>query len=190
MRLVPDPRLPLNVLVRRADRPGMLDLEPELVAENPSWIAVLKAYQKAQEELAARQAEEAAKSAQAEKFTCEQNAAAEETALPEDGEARLAENENAPAEEADGKEGGKGSGKVPKKRPSRWVSRITKVSGIDSEELSKIHGRLIAYDLLKCDLAGRSDGMVYQLTTSGKTIINRFGEQVEEEVEVEDRSAA
>ena len=180
LRLVSKCRLPLNVPVRRADRPVMSDLELELVSENPSWIAVLKAYQKAQEELAERQAAEAAKSAQAEKFATEPAARIGSEATVDGAVA-------AQSDESDM------TGEVenltldPKKRASRWVQRITHVATIERAELSKIHGRLIAYGLLTCDLAGRSDGMVYQLTSSGKTILNRFGDEASV---IEGRSAA
>jgi hypothetical protein len=180
LRFVSEPRLPLNVPVRRADRPGMIDLELEIVSENPSWIAVLKAYQKAQEELAERQAEEAAKSAQAEKSATEADASmGSEVAVADAGAAQSDESETADEVEK--------TATAPKKRASRWVQRITHVATIETAELSKIHGRLIAYDLLKCDLAGRSDGMVYQLTSSGKTILSRFSD---EPSDVDDRSAA
>lgn len=173
-------RLPVNVPVRRADRPGMIDLELELVSENSSWIAVLKAYQKAQEELAARQAEEAAKSAQTEKSATDPDTEIGSEASPEDAL-------TAQADESDMADGVENAASAPKKRASRWVQRITRVSGIETADLSKIHGRLIAYDLLKCDLAGRSDGMVYQLTSSGKTVLNRLSD---EPSDAEDRSAA
>lgn len=180
LRLVSKCRLPLNVPVRRADRPVMSDLELELVSENPSWIAVLKAYQMAQEELAERQAAEAAKSAQAEKSATE----------PAAGIGSEATVDGAVAAQSDESDM---TGEVenltldPKKRASRWVQRITHVATIERAELSKIHGRLIAYGLLTCDLAGRSDGMVYQLTSSGKTILNRFGDEASV---IEGRSAA
>lgn len=173
-----EPPLPLNVPVRWADRPGMIDLE--LVSENPSWIAVLKAYHKAQEELVARQAEEAAKSAQAEKSATDPEASmGSEVAAADAAAARPDESETADEVE--------NTATVPKKRASRWVQRITHVATIETAELSKIHGRLIAYDLLKCDLAGRSDGMVYQLTSSGKAVLTRFSD---EPSAVDDRSAA
>jgi hypothetical protein len=177
---VSESRLPLNVPVRRADRPGMIDLELELVSENPSWIAVLKAYQKAQEELAARQAEEAAKSAQAEKSAIVPDAGIDSAAVVADA-LTAASDEPETADEV-----GNASAS-PKKRVSRWVQRITQLHGIETAELSKIHGRLIAYDLLKCDLAGRSDGMVYQLTSTGKTILERSDDAAPT---AEDRSAA
>ena len=180
LRLVSKCRLPLNVPVRRADRPVMSALELELVSENPSWIAVLKAYQKAQEELAERQAAEAANSAQAEKSATEPDASmGSEVSVGDAGAAQSDESETADEVE--------NTATAPKKRASRWVQRITHVATIETAELSKIHGRLIAYDLLKCDLAGRSDGMVYQLTSSGKTILSKFSD---EPSDVDDRSAA
>lgn len=180
LRFVSESRLPVNVPVPRADRPGMIDLELELVSENPLWIAVLKAYQKAQEELAARQAEEVAKSAQTEK-------SANDPDVEIGSEASVEDALTPQADEPGIADGVANAAAVPKKRASRWVQRITRVSGIETADLSKIHGRLIAYDLLKCDLAGRSDGMVYQLTSSGKAVLSRFSD---EPSDAEDRSAA
>lgn len=170
LRLVSKCRLPLNVPVCRADRPVMSDLELELVSENPSWIVVLTAYQKAQEELADRQAAEAANSAQAEK-------SATEPAARIGSEATVDGAVAARSDEPDMTGEVENRAAAPKKRASRWVQRITHIATIERAELSKIHGRLIAYGLLKCDLAGRSDGMVYQLTLSGKTILNQFGDE-------------
>ena len=171
MRLVSKCRLPLNVPVRRADRPVMSALELELVSENPSWIAVLKAYQKAQEELAERQA---AKSAT-------ELAARIGSAATVEGAVSVRSDESDMTGEVEN------LASAPKKRASRWVQRISHVATIDRVELSKIHGQLIAYGLLKCDLAGRSDGMVYQLTSSGKTVLNRLGDGASI---IEGRSAA
>ena len=171
LRLVSKCRLPLNVPVRRADRPVMSDLELELVSENPSWIAVLKAYQKAQEELAERQA---AKSAT-------ELAARIGSAATVEGAVSVRSDESDMTGEVEN------LASAPKKRASRWVQRISHVATIDRVELSKIHGQLIAYGLLKCNLAGRSDGMVYQLTSSGKTVLNRLGDGASI---IEGRSAA
>ena len=181
MRFLSKPRLPLNVPVRQTDRPVMIDLELELVAENPSWITVLKAYQRAQEELAAQQAEAAGKSAQAEKFTSDDGASTDSASDGDETAVAEAEDLGVTRSPEDG------NNAAPKKRASRWVQRVTSLPGIDAAELSKIHGRLIAYDLLKCDLVGRSDGMVYQLTPSGKTILSRSSDEF---VKSEDRSAA
>ena len=49
----------------------------------------------------------------------------------------------------------------------RWLSRIDEVDGIRVEEVSAVHGRLIAHGFLKFQLSGR-DGLVYQLTSLGR----------------------
>ena len=68
---------------------------------------------------------------------------------------------------------------MPKIRKAIWLSRLTRVEGVDSEELSRTHGRLIAYGLLKCDLADRSAGVVYQLTSTSKQVIARLSSDAE-----------
>lgn len=166
MRFVSVPPRQLNAPVSGDDRRGMIDFEMELVHENPSWIAVLKAYQAAQAELAAQQAEAAEQSAKTAKLMACGAVATGETS-EEDSNAASPEDDD--SESSEGEEM-KSSGK----RAPRWVERITKLPEIEREELSRIHGRLIAYDLLKCDLAGRSSGMVYQLTSGGKEILRRL----------------
>ena len=169
-----EPRQQLNVPVCRVDRRGMIDLEPDLVRENPSWITVLQAYQAAQEELAAQQAQAAGQSSQAEKSACADGSLSggSHDLDEEDSTDVATDSECRSAADSDSSE----KSPAPKKRMTRWVQRITKLPGIEPQELSKIHGRLIAYDLLKCDLVGRSDGMVYQLTSSGKEILGRCGD--------------
>lgn len=53
-----------------------------------------------------------------------------------------------------------------------WVPRIYHADDVPAEELSGIHGKLIAYGFLKFDLAGRDGGIRYQLTPLGKQGIN------------------
>ena len=53
-----------------------------------------------------------------------------------------------------------------------WVPRVHAADEIPSEELSGIHGKLIAFGFLKFDLAGRDGGIRYQLTPVGKQGIN------------------
>lgn len=187
-QFVAEPQQQLNVPVRRVDRPGMIDLELELVTENPSWIAVLKAYQQAQEELALLQAAAVAQSAKLEKSLLDSEpSTALEGANANRAAAESHANGSVEGDSDDAADGVDNDATGAKKRASRWVQRITGLSGIESAELSKIHGCLIAYDLLKCDLAGRSDGMVYQLSSSGRMILSRFGD---ERPEAEERSAA
>lgn len=52
--------------------------------------------------------------------------------------------------------------------PDGWVDRIFELGNLDSEQLSKFHGRLIALGMLEFELGGRNDGMRYQLSALGK----------------------
>lgn len=146
----------------------MINFEMELVSENPSWISVLQAYQAAQAELAAQQAEAAAQAAEAEKTTPD---AGNLKSDHDKADEEVSDRDDEPSDISPTEDKDKSSST---KRASRWVERITKLPDIEPEELSKIHGRLIAYDLLKCDLTSRSAGMVYQLTSAGKEAIRRF----------------
>ena len=49
-----------------------------------------------------------------------------------------------------------------------WTPRIQEVPEIPRGELAGIHGKLIAFGLLKFDLAGRDLGIRYQLTPLGR----------------------
>jgi hypothetical protein len=49
-----------------------------------------------------------------------------------------------------------------------WVPRLRGFDGIPDAELPGIHGRLIAFGLLKFQLAGRNDGVQYQVSTAGR----------------------
>ena len=51
-----------------------------------------------------------------------------------------------------------------------WVRRLRTIDGIPDDRLSQIHGRLIAYGLLKFQLAGQgaSTGLEYQVTPLGR----------------------
>lgn len=48
-----------------------------------------------------------------------------------------------------------------------WQPRVAQVEGIATEELSQVHGKLIAYGMLKFQLLNRTVGMAYQLTPVG-----------------------
>jgi hypothetical protein len=52
--------------------------------------------------------------------------------------------------------------------PDGWVDRIFELGNLDSEQLSKFHGRLIALGMLDFEFGGRGDGMRYQLSSLGK----------------------
>lgn len=120
----------------------MIDSDFTLVLENPTWVQVLQAYYLAQQDAGT---------------SCAAEAQAEETETEADGEA---------TEDAEAEEGGK------QRRGARWLSRIHHVEGVERADLSKIHGRLIAYGFLKCDLADKTAEVVYQLTLAGKQVLS------------------
>ncbi|MBC8290089.1 MAG: hypothetical protein H8E37_07210 [Planctomycetes bacterium] len=135
----------------------MIELELELVRENPHWLTVLCAYQAAHEKLSRNLVDEPT---------------ADERAALVDSEMDGTEQESLVAQKS-------GAAKAPKIRKAIWLTRLTRVDGVGSDELSRTHGRLIAYGLLKCDLADRSAGVVYQLTSTGRQVIARLGSEVE-----------
>lgn len=49
-----------------------------------------------------------------------------------------------------------------------WIPRLTELPGIDPALLSSIHGKLIAFGMLKFDVGGRDVGVQYQLTHQGR----------------------
>lgn len=51
-----------------------------------------------------------------------------------------------------------------------WVRRLRTVDGVPDDQLSQIHGRLIAYGLLRFQLAGQgtATGLEYQVTPLGR----------------------
>jgi hypothetical protein len=49
-----------------------------------------------------------------------------------------------------------------------WIPRLEAVDGLTCEQLSAIHGRLIAWGLLLFELGAATEGVRYQLTPLGK----------------------
>jgi len=58
-----------------------------------------------------------------------------------------------------------------------WSPRITEVADLAADQLSAIHGKLIALGMLKFEIASRADGMQYQLTTLGRQALLAPGER-------------
>ncbi len=136
-------RVPLlHRRIGTVDTENMIDADLILALENPRWVLVLRAYQQALETLAEPQS----------------------AGAPEASEDETASDE--PQSEADVE------GSPKHRRAARWMSRIAVIEGVAKDELSKIHGRLIAYGFLKCDLAERTAEVVYQLTLAGKQVLN------------------
>ena len=45
-----------------------------------------------------------------------------------------------------------------------WSARITEVAGLAADQLSAIHGKLIALGMLKFEIGSRAAGIQYQIT--------------------------
>jgi hypothetical protein len=58
-----------------------------------------------------------------------------------------------------------------------WVPRLPNVVEVPADQLSAIHGRLIAHGLLRFELAGRSEGVEYQLTPLGRQAVTPAAER-------------
>ncbi len=63
--------------------------------------------------------------------------------------------------------------------------RLRVVDGVPSENMARIHGRLIAHGLLQVEIASRTGGMLYQLTSLGRQACLRLAR-----VSVEETDAA
>ncbi len=131
----------------------MIDTDLSLIAETPGCVAVLRAYRAAQEALDAQPAEAHAPAVPA---------AAPDDAAEDESDAD-AEHEDSPRQ----------------RKAARWIPRIQQVADVEAAELSRIHGRLIAFGLLKCELGERSAGVQYQLTNAGKQVLNHFADAAE-----------
>ncbi len=53
-----------------------------------------------------------------------------------------------------------------------WLPRIMAVDGLESEDLPRIHGKLIALGFLKFQLASRGTGVVYQISPAGRQALS------------------
>ena len=59
--------------------------------------------------------------------------------------------------------------------------RVRVVDGVPAEQMARVHGKLIAHGLLQVEIAGRTGGMLYQLTTLGRRACVRLADSVEDE---------
>lgn len=59
-----------------------------------------------------------------------------------------------------------------------WVIRQNEVADVVPEHLPRIHGKLIAFDLLKFQISGRDAGVFYQVTRTGEKMLPRLEEQL------------
>ena len=51
---------------------------------------------------------------------------------------------------------------------TRWAERIADLNDVESDELSIIHGELIALGWITFQIEGRSSGLMYRITAEGK----------------------
>ena len=58
-------------------------------------------------------------------------------------------------------------------KTENWIPRIAEVEGVDSKDLSKIHGKLIALGYLIFQLSGREKGVCYQVSPMGKQALEQ-----------------
>ncbi len=61
-----------------------------------------------------------------------------------------------------------------------YRSRLQHVAGIPSEQMVRIHGKLIAHGYLQVEIANRTGGMLYQLTGLGRQACLRLSEDAEQ----------
>ena len=59
--------------------------------------------------------------------------------------------------------------------------RVREVEGVPAELMARVHGKLIAHGLLQVEIAGRTGGMLYQLTAIGRRACLRLAGEVEDE---------
>jgi hypothetical protein len=67
-----------------------------------------------------------------------------------------------------------------------WIARLREFEDVEQEDLSYIHGSLIAHGFLRFQIADRTSGMEYQLSQLGKKALMRGF--VESDGELEDRN--
>lgn len=69
-----------------------------------------------------------------------------------------------------------------------WIARIRDVDGVPPEELPILHGRLIALGLLRFDLAGRTEGLRYQVSPAGRQLLNQEEANPDSAADTDDES--
>lgn len=132
----------------------MADESLALLTANPDWAVVLEAYRVREAEFRAAAAEtrrNEARLANAEPKTKVEVVADESAATESADEAGDTDSDSA-----------------------GWCERLYDVAEIERTALSGIHGRLIAFGLLKCEVGHRSAGLVYRLSNQGKSALKGF----------------
>ena len=57
-----------------------------------------------------------------------------------------------------------------------WRPRLKEVDGVAPEQMTRIHGKLIAHGFLQVEIAGRTGGLLYQLSSVGRQAGLRLAE--------------
>jgi len=60
-----------------------------------------------------------------------------------------------------------------------WLSRVLAVEGVEQDRLAVIHGKLIALGFLQFQLQGRTEGVRYCLSASGRQALATLTERSE-----------
>ena len=147
----------------------MADENLALLTANPEWALVLEAYRVREAEIRAAAAETQKKEGRGSKGSKKgAGVVAEgEASTPPPSEPTVAESPVPAAvaveESGDSEEDSPG-----------WSERIHEVAGVDQAALSGIHGRLIAFGFLKCEVGHRSAGLMYRPSNQGKSTLKSF----------------
>ena len=68
--------------------------------------------------------------------------------------------------------------------------RVRAVDGIAADQLTCIHGKLIAHGFLQVEIAGRTGGMLYKLSPEGRRACLRLADSSDSDEEVADETLA
>ncbi|WP_437223761.1 hypothetical protein SH661x_003344 [Planctomicrobium sp. SH661] len=71
----------------------------------------------------------------------------------------------------------------------RWSDRIVSMNDIEPDELSSIHGQLIALGWLKFQFEIGQTGLMYRVSSEGRTVFNRVLGRAAEPIQEDDRAA-
>ena len=63
--------------------------------------------------------------------------------------------------------------------------RVREVDGVPAEQISRIHGKLIAHGFLQVEIADRTGGMLYQLTQTGRRACTQLANVTENDSDTE-----
>lgn len=149
----------------------MIETELDLLRENRAWQRLLDLYRR---QLEARKAELAATEAAGSGPVPPEAVSIDPSAETVSGESEQEESEVAASEENSAEPG---SERHPAAEDeARWVPRIVELGNVPPEELSQMHGQLIAWGLLEFQLAGRASGVHYRLSRLGVQLLNRLSQ--------------